>query len=309
MPAAVGERLAEVPGARAHHARHARSRATAATVSVPRPLKLRTGLIVSILSVTAHPRASAERRARQRGRVEERRIDLARPRRGPDRAGAARNTLNASSVSITARVSGWSRNSRTQPSLSVRSASVVAVSQRRQPSTRMCDSWAIGIAKSVGSLDTPGSARLRIRGADDARPRRIRAVLDEDQGELLGRVGEAGVVEVEHAEPAVSRAPDVVGPEVAVTGSESRAAGRRGTPPWRPAPDEARRARRRTGRGGHGARRRARPIAPPRPAPSTRDRRRSRRRSRRGGGPRPTARGPPRRGSDPGHGDPPRRGA
>ena len=68
-------------------------------------------------------------------------------------------------------------------------------------------------------LDAPGSARLRIRGADDTRPPRVRAVLDEDQGELLGRVGQTGVVEVEDAEAAVPRAADVVGPEVAVTGA------------------------------------------------------------------------------------------
>jgi hypothetical protein len=34
-------------------------------------------------------------------------------------------------------------------------------------------------------LNAPGSACLRVRGADDTRPPRIRAVLDEDQGELL----------------------------------------------------------------------------------------------------------------------------
>ena len=69
-------------------------------------------------------------------------------------------------------------------------------------------------------LDLPGTARLRVRGADDTRPPRIRAVLDEDQRELLGRVRQSGIVEVEDAEAAVSGAPDVVGPEVAVTGSE-----------------------------------------------------------------------------------------
>jgi hypothetical protein len=40
-------------------------------------LKLRTGLSVSTLSVHRAPERPAERRARQRRRVEERRIDLA----------------------------------------------------------------------------------------------------------------------------------------------------------------------------------------------------------------------------------------
>ena len=54
------------------------------------------------------------------------------------------------------RVSGRSRYSRTQASLSARSASVPATSQRRQPSSRMCVSWAIAIEKSVGVSTRPG---------------------------------------------------------------------------------------------------------------------------------------------------------
>ena len=84
----------------------------------------------------------------------------------------------------------------------------------------MCESWAIGIAKLVGSSTRPWAARLGVGGADDRRSTRISpAVLDEDQGELLGGVGQAGVVEVED-EVAVVPAPDVVGPEVAVAGAQ-----------------------------------------------------------------------------------------
>ena len=95
----------------------------------------------------------------------------------------------------------------------------MAVSQRGslgEDVRELCD-W----HREVGRvLDAPGSARLRIRSADDTRPPGIRrAVLDEDQGELLGRVGQTGIVEVEDAQAAVSLASDVVGPEVAVTGS------------------------------------------------------------------------------------------
>ena len=70
-------------------------------------------------------------------------------------------------------------------------------------------------------LDPAGAAGLRVRVADRSRTRRVVArVLDEDAGELLRRVGEAGVVEVEDAQPAVRRPPDVVGPEVAMAGPE-----------------------------------------------------------------------------------------
>src|SRR4051794_404453 len=69
-------------------------------------------------------------------------------------------------------------------------------------------------------LDPPRSTCLRIGGADEAGPPRPRAVLDEHHGELLGRVGEAGVVEVEDAETAIVRAADVVGPEIAVARPE-----------------------------------------------------------------------------------------
>ena len=75
--AAVGQRLPEVPGARAHHARRpllARRgghRLRAAPLEAPDR--------VERLDLQRHraPERPAERRARQRGRVEERRIDLA----------------------------------------------------------------------------------------------------------------------------------------------------------------------------------------------------------------------------------------
>ena len=72
-----------------------------------------------------------------------------------------------------------------------------------------------------GALHATRSACLGVRCTDDGRPSRIAAgVLDEDRGKLLGRVRETGVVEVEDAQAAVSRAPEVVGPEVAMAGPQ-----------------------------------------------------------------------------------------
>ena len=71
------------------------------------------------------------------------------------------------------------------------------------------------------ALDAAGPTGLGVGGADRASPGRIGpAVLDQHGGELLGRVGKAGVVEVEDAQSAALHPPQVVGPEVAVTGPE-----------------------------------------------------------------------------------------
>src|SRR6185369_6057670 len=70
-----------------------------------------------------------------------------------------------------------------------------------------------------------GPAGLRVRVAD--RPgtwRVVTGVLGEDAGELLRRIGEPGVVEVEDAQVAARGPPHVVRPEVAMAGPEG---------PWR----------------------------------------------------------------------------
>src|SRR4051812_43861909 len=100
----------------------------------------------------------------------------------------------------------------------------VGVARRREPAPAPLDEYVRELRDRHREvrrvLDPPRSARLRICGADEAGPPRLRAVLDEHHGELLGRVGEAGVVEVEDAETAIVCAPDVVGPEIAVARPE-----------------------------------------------------------------------------------------
>ena len=70
-------------------------------------------------------------------------------------------------------------------------------------------------------LDAAGAPGGRIRVAQLARPHEVViGVLDEHGGELARRVGEAGIVEVEHAQSAVLRAAHVVRPEIAMTGPQ-----------------------------------------------------------------------------------------
>ena len=154
------------------------------------------------------------------------------------------------SASITARVRGWSTNSRTQPSLSARSASVVG----RQPAPAALDEDVrelgdrhrevrAGRRRGPGPPASAYAARTTParRGSAAQYSTRIRA--SSWDGSARPALSKSKT-----QRPADRRRSGRCRPRGRDGRCGGRGAGRRATPPWRPAPGRAHRARRRTAR-------------------------------------------------------------
>ena len=146
---------------------------------------------------------------------------------------AAEARVSRPAAPRSARGNGRSRNSRTHASLSARCVVQVEPASGGSP-PRGCASAGRSPSRSP-SASRPGRGRRRRRTRRGSRGHAAGpvGVLDEDAGELLRRVGEAGVVEVEDAQAAARRPPHVVRPQVAMAGPEG---------PWRRRPTQASRA-------------------------------------------------------------------
>ncbi len=94
-------------------------------------------------------------------------------------------------------------------------------SQRSQAFSPMCPSWAITIEKLPRRSIRPGPPPFEIRAVEGPCPFGApQAELEQDERQLLARIGQAAVLPIDDAKPASRRAQDVVGPQVAVAGLE-----------------------------------------------------------------------------------------